>query len=295
VIRLGGGPARLDRARHVQRSIARAALGATALLGALLAAACTTDAPYGGNGPGVGGSTAGHGGSAGSATGGGGGGATGGGSGTAGATGAAGSGVGGQVAGNGGTVGTAGAAGGGTGGGAGVATGGGGAAGRGGSGPGGSGGAAASTLKLEYASASAAATTFAVRITNLGPSTPLISVIRARYYFTDDSTNKMNGAAIDSATWHLSAGSDVDIRSTGGCAVISTFPAAPASAYADIGCSLTSPINANDTLTFAVHFDADTQAAANDYSYLATAGAFQANPHMLLILNGQIVSGTPTF
>ncbi len=159
----------------------------------------------------------------------------------------------------------------------------------------GAGGAASTSLKLEYATSSPTATIFGVRITNVGPATPLISVIRARYYFSDDSTNKMNGATLDSATWHLAGGGDVDVRSAGGCAVLSTFPATATFSYADIGCSLTSPLNANDMLTFTLHFDPTTQAAANDYSYLATAGTFQTNGRMLLLQNGLIVSGTPPF
>jgi hypothetical protein len=270
--------------------------GATALFGALIIlAACTTDAPYGalaGAGGIAGGASGGPGGTAGTATTGaagevssgrGGGGATGG---TPTQTGGAGG-----LAGSpsvGGMTGT------GEGGSGGGATGGSGAGGL--AGASGSGGATTPTLKLEYATASAVATTFAVRITNLGPSTPLISTIKARYYFTDDSANKMNGALVDSASWHLAAtGNDVDVRVSGGCAVISTFPSPPASSYADIGCGLTSPLNANDTLTFTVHFDPNTQAAANDYSYLATAGTFQANLHMALFQNGQLVSGTAPF
>ena len=77
--------------------------------------------------------------------------------------------------------------------------------------------------------------------------------------------------------------------------MLSTFPAAPASAYADVGCALTSPLNAGDSLTFTIHFDPSNQAAANDYSYLATGGAFQANPRMLLLQNGLIVSGAAPF
>jgi hypothetical protein len=273
----------------------RAAAGGAVLAAALLAGGCTSDTRYGGSGVDAGAGAGGPGGS---------GGATGGAGapGTAGTGGAAGvdarGGAGGTAPGGasgaaaGGSTGLAGgAAGAGTGGAGGVPA----AGGSGGAPAAGGAGGAATTLALTYATSSATATVFAIRIANAGPATPLISTIRARYFFSDDSTNKMNAATLDSATWHLSTGNDVDLRASGGCAVISTYPAAPASAYADVGCALTAPLNASDSLTFSIHFDPNSQAAANDYSYLPTGGAFQPNPHMLLLQNGLIVSGTAPF
>jgi hypothetical protein len=289
----------------------RAAAGIAALAVALLTGGCTSDTRYGGasglaGAPADAGGQAGAGGDAGGA---GPGGAAGGHGGAAGAAGggagAGGSALGGSAAGGagGGTAGKGGGIAGGAAGKGGSTAGAGGAAGKGGGTAGAGGGTAAggaggssTTLALTYATSSAAATVYAVRITNAGPATPLISTIKARYYFSDDSTNRMNAAILDSATWHLAAGgNDVDLRGSGGCAVLSTFPAAPASAYADVGCSLTAPLNAGDTLTFTIHFDVSSQAAANDYSYLATGGAFQPNPHMLLLQNGLVVSGSAPF
>ena len=294
---------------------ARAVAGAAVLVGALLHAGCASDSPHSGS--------AGRGGAGGTAAGGSDGGVAGAGA-SAGAAGA--------IAGSGGATGTAGAtagsggalggasgsaaggqagaiagSGGARGGASGSAAGSSGTAGSGGSNAGsgggtagagvaGSGGGPSTTLKLEYATSSATATTYSVRITNSGPATPLLSTIKARYFFSDDSANKMNGATLDSATWQLSGGGSVDLRATGGCAVISTFPAPPMSSissYADVGCALASPLNANDTVTFTIHFDPAIQTAGNDYSYLPTAGAFQANGHMLLLQNGLIVAGTP--
>jgi hypothetical protein len=271
------------------RAAAAGAVLAAALTTALGSGGCTSDTRYGGSGVdgGAGTGPAGAGGSGGPT---GGGGASAGAPGTAGAGGVAPGGTSGAAPG-----GSAGLAGGAAGAGKGGTGGSPAAGGAGGSSSVGGAGGTVSTLALTYATSSATATVFAIRIANAGPATPLISTIKARYFFSDDSTNKMNAATLDSATWHLSSGNDVDLRGSGGCAVISTYPAAPASAYADVGCALTAPLNANDSLTFSIHFDPASQAAANDYSYLATGGAFQPNPHMLLLQNGLIVSGTAPF
>jgi hypothetical protein len=232
-------------------------------------------------------------------------GGTGGASGSGGTTGGAGAtgsgGRGGGAAGTGGGAGAAGGTGGASGsGGSGGRGGSSGTTGAGGTGTGGTGGTVSSSLKLEYQNSSATATTFGVRLTNLGPSTPLISAIKVRYYFHDDSTNGDGGAIgdatpmITAASWKLAASpTPIDLRQTPGCSITASFPAAPKSAYVDFGCGLTSPVNAQDTITFAITITPSLQLASNDYSYADTGGAFVANDHLLVLLNGVVQSGTP--
>lgn len=258
----------------------------------------------GGGGSGVGGTS----GTAGGGGRGGGGGATGGSGGTGGAAGAAGSAGsrgGGGGGGNSGSAGAAGATGGagGTagagGGGSGGASGAGGAAGaRGGSGgtagtgtggTAGGGGTASSNLLLEYQNSSATATTFSVRVTNPGPMMPNISLIKVRYYFHDDASMTAS-PAVTMAKWQIANPATSINLLGGGCGAVATFGAQP---HIDFGCNMASPMNANDTVTITVSVDPTTQLAANDYSYADTAGAFAPNDHLLLLLNGLVVAGTP--
>ena len=151
-----------------------------------------------------------------------------------------------------------------------------------------------STLRLEYMNSSSTATTFSVRLTNAGPATPLISAIKVRYYFRDDSTNRGRDAdGRPPATWKIASPSATfNLRTGTGCSIVATFAPAPQNAYVDFGCSLPSPMIAQDTITMSITIDPATQLAANDYSYADTAGAFAPNDHILLLLNGVVVAGT---
>jgi len=293
------------------------------VLPAFVACGTSGGAGPGGGGSGGGSGAGGRGGSAASAgtsgaagtTGGGGGGVTGtagsagGSGGVGGSAGAAGGGAG--VGGRGGSSGSAGSAGGSSGsagssggsaggggrGGAAGAAGGGGTGGKvGGGGRGGAGGAGgttASTLKLEYQNDSSTATAFSIRLTNLGPSMPLISAIKLRYYFTDDSTNGNATAAVTAAHWEIvSPATSINLRTGTGCSIVATFPATK-SAYVDFGCSLTSPMNAQDAITMSVTIDPALQLPTNDYSFMNTGGTLAPNDHMLVLLNGVVVAGTP--
>ena len=92
------------------------------------------------------------------------------------------------------------------------------------------------------------------------------------------------------ATWKLaSATTMIDLRQSPGCSIVASFATPPQSSYVDFGCSLASPMNAQDTITFTLALDPSTQLAANDYSYADTAGAFAPNDHLLLLLNGVTV------
>jgi hypothetical protein len=251
----------------------------------------------GGGRGGSGGGTAGSGGAAGAG-------------GAAGSGGAGGSGGAAGSAGAAGTAGSAGAAGAGssagTGGSAGASAGSGGRGGAGGSagagasagavGSGGVGGAT-TNLRVEYMSSSTTATAFTVRITNLGPSMPLISGLRIRYYFHDNTTNGDGGPGMDAtptvtaATWQIASPStSINLRSTGGCSASAAFTTP---ATIDLGCYLASPMNAQDTITISISVDPTTQLAVDDYSYVDTGGAFVANDHITLFWNGVLQSGTP--
>jgi hypothetical protein len=198
------------------------------------------------------------------------GGATGGTAGAAGSAGASGGagGIGGAGGGSGGTGGVAGSSGGG-------------------------GGTNSSSLRLEYQNSSSTMTAFSVRLTNAGPATPLISVIKVRYYFRDDTTNRDATPLMTAATWKLaSATTMIDLRQSPGCSMSTSFATPPQSSYVDFGCAWTSPMNAQDVITFTLTLNPSTQLASNDYSYADTAGAFTPNDHLLLLLNGLTVAGT---
>ena len=222
-------------------------------------------------------------------------GGTGGGTGAGGRGGAAGSG-GGSGGGAGGSAGAGGRGGsGGTGGSAGAAGGAGaGSGGRGGAGgaTGGTGGSS-STLKLEYQNDSSTATAFSIRLTNLGPSMPNISAIKFRYYFSDDSTNGNATATVTAAHWEIaSPTTSINLRTGTGCSIVATVPATK-SAYVDFGCSLPSPMNAQDAITMSITIDPALQIPTNDYSFINTGGALAPNDHILVLLNSVVVAGTP--
>jgi hypothetical protein len=216
----------------------------------------------------------------------------GGGAGSAGATAGAGgsAGAGGAAGGNGGVAGTGASGGGGGGAGTGGAGGSGGA-----TGLGGAAGTNAPNLRFEYMNSSSTATVFAVRVTNLGPSMPLISSLRARYYFSDDTTNRNGTPTVTAAQWQIASPSSmINLRSTGGCSASATFVMTGNKAsYLDFGCFQGSPMNAQDTVTISIAVDPTTQLAGNDYSYADTGGAFAANDHVMLFVNGVATSGTP--
>jgi hypothetical protein len=240
------------------------------------------------------GGTGGDGGSAGGTTGRGGAGTTGSG-GSAGGGGAATGGSGGSGESRGGAGGTGGSRGGAGGtGGATAGSGGSGGSRGGGSGSGGGGGTATSSLRLEYQNSSATATIFTVRLTNLGPAMPLISTIKVRYYFLDDTTSRDAAPIVTAAQWQIaSPSSTINLRSTGGCSIVAGFANRPQFSYVDFGCNLGSPMNVQDTLSFSIAIDPATQLAANDYSYANTGAAFTPNDRLLQILNGVVVAGTP--
>ena len=99
---------------------------------------------------------------------------------------------------------------------------------------------------------------------------------------------------VTAAQWQIaSTSSMINLRSTGGCSVVAGFVDRPQFSYVDFGCSLGSPMNVQDTITFSITIDPATQLAANDYSYANTGTAFMPNDHMLQILNGVVVAGTP--
>jgi hypothetical protein len=247
----------------------------------------------GGGGTAGAGGTMGRGGSsgAGGATAGSGGGAGSGGAGATAGTGGSG-GAGGATAGAGGTAGAAGARGG-SGGTAGATAGSGGTAGGGGTGGTAGAGGSSSGLRLEYQNSSSTTTMFSVRLTNDGPSTPLIGAIKVRYYFRDDSTNRDATPMVLEAKWNIASPSTtVDLRMNPGCSVVTTFATAPQNSYFDVGCGLSSPMLVGDTITMSLANSPAAQIASNDYSYADTAGAFVANTRMLIMLNGVVVSGT---
>jgi len=271
----------------------------TALSFSLLIAACSSGGDAGPGGGGSGGSTSAGGRGGDSATAG-----TGGAAGAVSGTGGGNAGTGGST---GGTGGSAGAAGGNTGGagaggrgGAGGATGGtGGSGGAGAGGRGGTGGAtggtggSSSTLKLEYQNDSSTATAFSIRLTNLGPTMPNISALKFRYYFSDDSTNGNATAMVTAAHWEIaSPATSINLRTGTGCSITATFPATK-SAYVDFGCSLPSPMNAQDAITMSITIDPSLQLPTNDYSFMNTNGALAPNDHILVLLNSVVVAGTP--
>jgi hypothetical protein len=123
---------------------------------------------------------------------------------------------------------------------------------------------------------------------------PLISAIKVRYYFLDDTTNRNATPMVTAATWQIAnPATMINLRQGTGCSIAATFVNPPQSSYVDFGCTLGSPMNAQDTVTFAISIDPATQVASNDYSYADTAGAFVANDRLLILLNGVVVAGTP--
>ena len=273
----------------------------TALSFSLLIAACSSGGGAGPGGGGSGGSTSAGGRGGDSATAG-----TGGAAGAVGGTGGGNAGTGGSTGGTGGSAGAAGGnaggagaggrggAAGGTGGSTGGAAGSAGAGGRGGTGgaAGGTGGSS-STLKLEYQNDSSTATAFSIRLTNLGPTMPNISALKFRYYFSDDSTNGNATAMVTAAHWEIaSPATSINLRTGTGCSITATFPATK-SAYVDFGCSLPSPMNAQDAITVSITIDPSLQLPTNDYSFMNTNGALAPNDHILVLLNSVVVAGTP--
>lgn len=245
-------------------------------------------------GGGAAGAAAGAGGTAGVAGTEGGSGGTTGGSGAGGRSGAAG-GIAGAAGGTAGAAGgTAGAAGGtaGAAGAAGVA----GTAGAAGGAAGTGGATLPANVTVESMTSSTTTTSFSARLTNMGPTTPLISAIKMRYYFLDDSTNRNATPLIASASWKIASPSTtINLASTGGCTALTTYATAPQNSYVDFGCALTSPMAAADTITIAMTIDPATQIPTNDYSYLppVSVSQFVANVNMLAIVNGVVVAGTP--
>jgi hypothetical protein len=159
----------------------------------------------------------------------------------------------------------------------------------------GAGGAAATSgLTLEYATASATMTAFDLRLTNAGPSTPLVSVIKLRYYFTDDSAQGVMNVVFDLARWTIASSSTpINLLTSGGCNATGNIRPAPTTSYTDFNCDLPSPLGVGDVLNFTIRFNTSAQNPANDYSYLDTGGALMPNPHMLVLVNSVVVAGTP--
>ena len=151
---------------------------------------------------------------------------------------------------------------------------------------------------LESMTTSTTATSFSARLTNTGPTTPLISAIKIRYYFIDDSGDHTAIPTITSASWKItSPPTTINLASTGGgCSTLTTFTSTPTrNSYVDFGCALTSPLGVGDTITIAMTIDPAAQIPTNDYSYLppVSVSQFVANDHMLAMVNGVVVAGTP--
>ena len=167
---------------------------------------------------------------------------------------------------------------------------------------GGAAGAGGATLPanviLESMTSSTTATSFSARLTNTGPTTPLISAIKIRYYFVDDSGDHTATPAITSASWKIaSPPTTINLASTGGgCATLTTFASAPTrNSYVDFGCALDVAAGVGDTITIAMTIDPAAQVPTNDYSYLppVSVSQFVANDHMLAMVSGVVVAGTP--
>jgi len=144
---------------------------------------------------------------------------------------------------------------------------------------------------------STTATSFSARLTNSGPTTPLIAAIKIRYYFLDDSGDHTAIPTITSARWQIQGQpTTINLASTGGCTAVTSFASAPTrNSFVDFGCALTSPLGVADTITIAMTIDPPAQIPTNDYSYLppGSAGQFVANDHMLAMVSGVVVFGTP--
>ena len=96
------------------------------------------------------------------------------------------------------------------------------------------------------------------------------------------------------AQWKLAGmTTTIDLRMSPGCSASAGFATPPQSSYADFGCALPSPMNAQDVITFMLTLDPATQLASNDYSYADTGGAFAPNDRLLVLVNGTVQSGTP--
>ena len=105
---------------------------------------------------------------------------------------------------------------------------------------------------------------------------------------------RVRGVEVPGRPWKLGGTTTmIDLRMAPGCSTTATFATPPQSSYVDFGCGLTSPMNAQDTITFSIVVNPTTQVASNDYSYADTAGAFAANDRLLVLVNGVVQSGTP--
>jgi len=150
---------------------------------------------------------------------------------------------------------------------------------------------------LETMTTATTATSFAARLTNVGPQSPLISAIKLRYYFIDDSGDHTATPAIMSASWKIaSPPTTINLAGNGCCTTATTFTSTPTrNSYVDFGCALTSPMAPGDTMTIALTMGPAAQLPTNDYSYLPpiSSSQFVANDHMLATVNGVVVAGTP--
>jgi len=121
-----------------------------------------------------------------------------------------------------------------------------------------------------------------------------VSAIKLRYYFTDDSANGTTNVVFDVARWTIAgSATPINLLTSGGCSAAGNIRPIPTTSYVDIGCTLASPVGVGDSLTFTVRFATTLQNPANDYSYLDTGGVLMPNPHMLVLVNGVVVAGTP--
>jgi hypothetical protein len=137
-------------------------------------------------------------------------------------------------------------------------------------------------------------TTFDLRLTNSGPSTPLVSAIKLRYYFTDDSGNGTMNVVFDLARWTIaSSPTPINLAMSPGCSATGNIRLVPTTSYTDFNCGLSSPLGVGDVIDFTIRFNTTLQTASNDYSYLDTGGVLMPNPHMLVLVNGVVVAGTP--
>ena len=128
---------------------------------------------------------------------------------------------------------------------------------------------------------------------NAGPDTPLVSAIKVRYYFSDDSDAGVTDTTIAVARLTIPNAQPINLLSTGGCGIVTMIHVSPKSSTLDIGCSLSTPVTAGDGLAFTIHLNSAAQSATNDYSFLDTGGTLMANPHIVVLVNGAEVLGTP--
>jgi hypothetical protein len=127
----------------------------------------------------------------------------------------------------------------------------------------------------------------------VGPDTPLVSAIKVRYYFSDDSDAGVTDTTIAAAQLMIPGATPIDLLRNGGCGTVTTIHVPPKSSTLDIECMLATPLTAGAVIAFTVHFNSTAQNATDDYSFLDTGGMFLANMHIVVLVNSAVVLGIP--